>query len=323
MLWLLAIIVVVIFFFLYEFRLRKPDQLVLYESDSKIGKRKTKFYPRHFSLVLPKTTYSSELEIDATAKGNLEVKIKLNLVASLSEKNIESLIKIGGWNKNAVTKSIKEFEAIIEGFVKDFTDKFAIEELSSEKILNHLSDKIEISKEKYGVEINSISIKSFEIADSKIAEAIKQQESARILEQTELLNQKARITAAKAKLKADEEIALLENELELKKLELKKKEIEKEFQLADKKTEEELKRKKLNLEFEKEELAMLKNNPELLLLSPQAAKLAEASQSLKNARTVVNLSGNELSQGSDLLSLFQNFLEKTFNNSKQENKNSK
>ena len=68
---------------------------------------------------------------------------------------------------------------------------------------------------------------------------------------------------------------------------------------------------------------MLKNNPELLLLSPQAAKLAEASQSLKNARTVVNLSGNELSQGSDLLSLFQNFLEKTFNNSKQENKNSK
>lgn len=323
MLWLLVIIVLITVFILYEFRLRKPDELVLYEADNKIGKRKTKFYPRHFSLVLPRSTFSSELEIETTAKGNLELKIKLNFVAALSEKNVDSLIKIGGWNKNAVAKSIKEFETIIEGFVKEFTDKFPIEELSSEKILNHLLDKIEISKEKFGVEFNSISIKSFEIVDSKIAEAIKQQESARILEQTELLKQQARITSAKAKLKADEEIAYLENELELQKLELKKKEIEKEFQLADKKTEEELKRKKLHLEFEKEELTLLKNNPELLLLSPQAAKLAEASQSLKNARTVVNLSGNELTQGAELISLFQNFLEKTLNNSKQENKNSK
>lgn len=317
MFWLIAIIIATLVYILIEYRLRKPDQLVLYEVNDKIGKRKTKFYPRHFSLVLPKTTHSSEIDIDSTAKGSLEIKIKLNLVASLSEKNIDSLIKVGGWNKNSVSKAIKEFEAVIESLVKDYTDKFEIEELSSEKIQNHISEKLEISKEKYGIEIISISVKSFEIVDSKIADAIRQQESARILEQTELLNQKARITAAKAKLKADEEIALLENELELKKLELKQKELEKEFQLADKKTEEELKRKKLNLEYEKAELEILKNNPELLLLSPQAAKLAEASQSLKNARTVVNVSPNEISQGVDLISLFQNFLENTFKKSEQ------
>lgn len=318
MFWLIAIIIAVIIYILFEYRLKKPDQLVLYEVNDKIGKRKTKFYPRHFSLVLPKTTYSSEIDIDATAKGSLEIKVKLNLVASLSEKHIDSLIKVGGWNKNAVSKAVKEFEIVIESLVKDFTDKFEIEELSSEKIQNHISEKLEISKEKFGVEINSISVKSFEIVDSKIADAIRQQESARILEQTELLNQKARITAAKAKLKADEEIALMENELELKKLELKQKELEKESKLADKKTEEELKRKKLNLEYEKEELSLLKNNPELLILSPQAAKLAEASQSLKNARTVVNVSPNEISQGVDLINLFQNFLENTFK--KSENK---
>lgn len=315
MFWLIAIIIVILIYILFEYRLRKPDQLVLYEVNDKIGKRKTKFYPRHFSLVLPKTTYSSEIDIDATAKGSLEIKVKLNLVASLSEKNIDSLIKVGGWNKNAVSKSVNEFESIIESLVKDYTDKFEIEELSSEKIQNYISEKLEISKEKYGIEIISISVKSFEIVDSKIADAIRQQESARILEQTELLNQKARITAAKAKLKADEEIVLMENELELKKLELKQRELEKESQLADKKTEEELKRKKLNLEYEKAELEMLKNNPELLLLSPQAAKLAEASQSLKNARTVVNVSPNEISQGVDLISLFQNFLENTFKKS--------
>ncbi|MCX7874948.1 MAG: hypothetical protein N2321_02140 [Melioribacteraceae bacterium] len=313
MFWFIIIITALIVYLLLEYRLKKPDQLILFETKDKIGKRKSKFYPRHFSLVLPKTTHTSELEIEATAKGSLDVKVKINLVASLAEKNIDSLIKVGGWNKNAVSKAIKEFETVIESFVKEFTDKYEVEEISSEKIQNHISEKLEISKEKYGIEIISISVKSFEIVDSKIAEAIRQQESARILEQTELLSQKARITAAKAKLKADEEIALMENELELKKLELKKKELEKESQIADKKTEEELKRKKLNLEFEKEELELLKNNPELLLLSPQAAKLAEASQSLKNARTVVNLAPNEISQGVDLISLFQNFLESTFN----------
>jgi hypothetical protein len=53
---------------------------------------------------------------------------------------------------------------------------------------------------------------------------------------------------------------------------------------------------------------LLKNNPELLMLTPQAARLAEASQSLKNARTIVSLSSQDLPQGSELLGMFRGLL---------------
>jgi hypothetical protein len=67
------------------------------------------------------------------------------------------------------------------------------------------------------------------------------------------------------------------------------------------------------LELDRSELELLKNSPELLMLTPQAARLAEASQSLKNARTVVSLSPHEMSLGSELIGLFQKFLEKAVN----------
>ena len=313
--WYGIIIIVAVIIFLYEYRLRKPDQLVLTEAKGKIILRTSRVYPKDFSLVLPKTTQSMQLTVESSAKGNLDIKVKLSVAVSLAAGNINQLIKVGGWNSGAVAKAAKEFETVLQSFIKEFTEKYEIEELSSEKIYNHLIDKVGISKEQFGLETVSVSVQSFEVVDQKIAEAIRQQESARILEQTELLNQKARITAAKAKLKADEEIAFLENELELKKFDLKRTELDKESELADKRMKEELNRKKLNLEFEKEELELLKNNPELLILSPQAARLAEASQTLKNARTVVNLSPSEIAQGSDLLNVFQNFLQKSVGSS--------
>ncbi len=307
--WLvIGIIVAAVAVFIYEYRLRKPDQLVLSESNGKIVERKGRFYPRHFSLALPNTTQSSQLNIESSAKGNLDIKIKLSVTVAASMHNISLLIKVGGWNTNAVTRAAKELETIIHSQIKEFTEKFEIEELSSEKIYNYLHEKINVSKEMFGLEIISLTVQSFEPLDSKISEALKQQESARILEQTEALNQKARIAASKAKLKADEEIILLENELELKKLQLKKSELEQESALAQKRIEDELSRKKMQLEFDKKELELLKNNPELLMLTPQAARLAEASQSLKNARTIVSLSPNDLQQGSDMVELFKNFL---------------
>lgn len=319
--WFGIIILVAVIIFLYEYRLRKPDQLVLNETDGKIVLSKARFYPKDFSLVLPKTTQPMQLSVESTAKGNLDIKVKLAVTVSLATGNISQLIKVGGWSTNSVTKAAKEFEVVLQSHVKEFTEKYEIEELSSEKIYNYLIERVGVSKDQFGLDVISVSVQSFEVVDQKIAEAIRQQESARILEQTELLNQKARITAAKAKLKADEEIALLENELELKKFDLKRTELDKESELADKRMKEEIKRKKLNLEFEKEELEMLKNNPELLILSPQAARLAEASQTLKNARTVVNLSPSEIAQGSDLLNVFQNFLQKSVSGaSKKEEK---
>jgi hypothetical protein len=297
--------------------------LVLDESKGKIILRKGRFYPRHFSLALPKTTYSTQLNIEASAKGNIDIKVKLSVTIAAALNHIPELIRVGGWKSNAVLIAAKELETIIHSLVKEYTEKYEIEELSSEKILNYLNQKMNVAIEKLGLEIVSLSVQSFEALDTKIADSLRQQESARILEQTESLNQTARITAAKAKIKADEEIARMENELELKKYDLRKSELEKESVLAQMKMEDELKRKKQQLEYDKEELNLLKNSPELLMLTPQASRLAEASQSLKNARTIVSLSPNEITQGSELLGMFQRFLQNTVNNFSQKNEEKK
>ena len=107
----------------------------------------------------------------------------------------------------------------------------------------------------------------------------------------------------------------MEHTLELKKSSLKKALLEQENALAQKRLEDELTRSRLRLAFEKEELEILKNNPELLVLTPQAARLAEASQGLKNARTVISLSPQDLA-GSELFDLFQKMLNKALESKK-------
>ena len=102
----------------------------------------------------------------------------------------------------------------------------------------------------------------------------------------------------------------MEHALELKKAELKKIQFEKDSALARQRIEDELAHDRLRLAFEKEELEVLRSSPELLMLTPQAARLAEASQSLKNAKTVISLTPQELAHGSALLTLFQNLLQR-------------
>jgi hypothetical protein len=313
------LLLVLIIVFIYEYRLRKPDQIILFESKEKIEFRKSRFYPRHFSLALSNTTHSTHLSVEAAAKGNLDIKIKLSATVAASLKNISTLIRVGGWNSDALIKSEKELEIVINDMVKEYTEKFGIEDLSSENISNYLHEKADVRAEKFGLEIISLTVQSFEAVDSEISDAMRRQESARIIEQTELLNQKARISAAKTKLKADEEIAVMENQLELKKYELKKTEFKKESELAQQRMEDELKRKRMQLEFDNQELELLKKNPELLMLTPQAARLAEASQSLKNARTIVSLSPNDISHGADLVGMFHKFFQNAIGNSSQKN----
>ena len=120
--------------FIYEYRLRKPDQIILFESKGKIEFRKSRFYPRHFSLALPDTTHSTHLTVEAAAKGNLDIKIKLSATVAASHKNISTLIRVGGWNTNALVKSAKELEILLHDLVKEYTEKFGIEDLSSENI---------------------------------------------------------------------------------------------------------------------------------------------------------------------------------------------
>ncbi len=302
----LAILVV---FAAYEFRFRKPDQIVVYESGEGVGVRKARLYPRHFSMPITKTAYSFVQTIDASAKGNLDARVKLAVTVGAALDHLGALVRVGGWTADAVSRAAKELEIVLLGYVKEFTELREIEDLSSESIREHLRQRSQGTGPLIGLEVVTLTITSFEPVNAQIAEAMRQREQARILEQTESLNQQARIGAAKARLKADEEIARLENSLALKNLELQQAQLEKESTLAGSRAEHELQLKKMQLEFEKEEMRLLKDSPELLLLTPQAARLAEASQSMKNARTVVSLSPPDGTQGTELLGMFHTLVQ--------------
>lgn len=304
-----VVVLLVVLVLVFEYRIRQPDVLVLYESQGKIVLRSGPLYPRHFSLPIRRTTHPIQLTIEATAAGNLGVNV--NLVGSVAPdmEHIQMLVRVGGWNSDAITRAAEEASIRLEGLVKEYAEQAEIRALSSSGLVAYLNERSVQFKEQFGVELISLAVHSMEPADAEIADALRQQEQARLLEQTERLNNQARVSAAKAKYQADEEIAEMEHTLELKKTSLKTALLEQENALAQKRLEDELTRNRLRLTFEKEELEILKNNPELLVLTPQAARLAEASQGLKNARTVISLSPQDLA-GSDLLTLFQNMMNK-------------
>jgi len=305
-----ALVLLLVLAGVFEYRLRQPDMLVLFESNGKIALRSALLYPRHFSLPLKRTTHPIQLTVEATAAGNLGVNVKLVGSVAPALDNIQMLVRVGGWNSEAIARAAEETSIRLEGLVKEYTEQAEISALSSTGLVAYLNERSAQFKEKFGVELISLAVHSMDPADAEIGDALRQQEQARLLEQTERLNNQARVSAAKAKYQADEEIAEMEHALELKKASLKKAMLEQDNALAQKRLEDELTRSRLRLAFEKEELEILKNNPELLVLTPQAARLAEARQGLKNARTVISLSPQDLAPGSDLLNLFQNMLNK-------------
>jgi regulator of protease activity HflC (stomatin/prohibitin superfamily) len=267
-------------------------------------------YPRHFSTPIAKTTYSFSQTIDASAKGSLDIRVKLAVTVAASMDDLGVLVRVGGWAPDAIARAARELETLLLGFVKGYTELHEVEDLSSEKIRTYCQERIQESKHLLGIEVITLTIASFDPVNPQIAEAIRQREHARILEQTEISNQQARVAATRARLKAEEEIAALEHGLEIRRFELKRAAFEKESALAGSRAEHELSLKKMQLEFEKDELRMLKESPELLLLTPQAARLAEASQSMRNARTVVSLSPPDGVQGQEILSMFSTLVQK-------------
>jgi hypothetical protein len=315
---LALVVMACVAFLLIEYRIRQPDFLVLHESKGQILLRKGTLYPRHSSLVIKRTTCPIQLTVDATAAGNLAVQVKLIGSVAPSQDNIQALIRVGGWHADAVAHATEEVQVLLQGLVKEYTERAGIQALASTDVLNYLNERSAIIKEKYGVEVISLAIQSLEPADPEIADALRQQEKARLLKQTEDLNQQARVAAAKAKRQADEEIVEMEHSLELKKIELKKLLLEKESALDHQRIEDELTRQRMRLAYEKEELDILKSSPELLMLTPQVARLAEASQNLKNARTVISLSPQDAAHGSDLLNMLQNLLQKALESKKDE-----
>ena len=298
------LIVVVIAILLFEYRVRRPDQIVVAETRDGVKVRTARLYPRHFSTPIAKTTHSFTQTIEASAKGNLDVRVRLAVTVASSPAHLPALLNVGGWTNDAIARAAKELETMLLGYVKAHTEQNEIEELSSHTIREHLRKHQDECRAALGIEIVALTVVAFEPVNAQIADAIRQQEQARILERTETAEQQARIAAARSRLKADEEIATLENTLASKKHDLRKEQFEKDATLATERAEHELQLKRIQLDFDRDEMRLLKENPELLLLTPQAARLAEASQSMKNARTIVTLAPGEAGQGTELLGMF-------------------
>ncbi|MBC8185575.1 hypothetical protein H8E88_31195 [candidate division KSB1 bacterium] len=319
----LGCFIVILVFIFFEYRIRKPDHITMYESRGVIKQRRWRFYPRHFSLCITGTVHSVVKEVDAEAKGHLMLKFRLTVSVAPSRQYLPTLIRVGGWDKNAVLKATKELEVRLETIIRGFSEKYKIEEFSSEDLLKTLKGQLKDIEKTSGLEIISINIQSVEPVDEKISEAIRQRESARIFEQTETANQNARVAAAKARTEADEKIAKFEHTLDLKKYDLNKLKEKKEAELSRFRVEEELSLKIKQMDVDRKEIELLTKNPEVMMLTPQLARLAEASQSLRNARTVVSLSPTEISSGTQLLDIFKNILQQVVGAmDKKENKKS-
>lgn len=309
MLWILISIGILVILTVFEFRIKKPDQLILSEKNNQVTLKKGKIYPRHFNLAISTTSYSFNQKILCDTRGHLAVEAKIAATIAVSNKNIANFVRIGGWDSKAVSKIGKELEVIIHGIVKEFIAKFEIDEVSSDKTYDYIKTKLTDISTNLGIDILSLSVQSVDTVDKEIADALRKKEEARIKEASEKSIQDARIYTTKLKIEADEKIMLAEHELNLKKLQLQSDREEKEQELSFKRIEEEIKRKKAELEIEKQELELLKQNPELLILSPQIARLAEASQSLKNAKTVVNISPGELDKVNEVTGVVQSFFQ--------------
>jgi hypothetical protein len=266
-------------------------------------------------MAVSATTHSVILKAEADAKGRLPLQVTLALTVAASLDDLSALVREGGWKGDMVIKATHELEILIQSYVRELSEKYEIEELTSETMSQHLHKKLGKTVEFLGLDIIALSVQSIDPVDEEISEAMQQRETSRIMEQTEEAKQAARVAATKARIVADEKIALAEHALELKKFELKKVAEEKEAVLDRVRVEEELKRREMQLDFDSREIALVKNNPELIMLSPQITRLAEASQNMPNARTVVTLSPQDLNQGSQILGMLQTFLQNMMKNS--------
>lgn len=296
-----------VIYIIVEYRIKKPDEIALYEKGGEIRARKGRWYPRHFTLAVSGSAHPISLEIEAEAKGKLTVRAEVAISAIASRDRLDELVKAGGWKPNAVAVAAKELTVVARSLVGEYAEGKDVEELSVESLGAFLKERLASAAASLGLETPTIVAQSVDPADEKIVEAMRKRESARIFEVTEREDQKARVEAARSKNDADEKIAELEHRLALKRLDLRKAEEEKDAQLAERRVAEEVKLKRERLAAEREELAAIAERPELLMLSPQMARLAESAQTLRNARTVVSLSPGDVANGFDAIQAVKEF----------------
>ena len=123
---LYSIILVILSFIIFEYRIRRPDHIALYESRGHVRRRKMRFYPRHFSLCIPGTVHSVLEEVEAEAKGHLLVKVKLTIAVAASTDNLPALIQIGSWDEGTVPGAAKELKVKMDALTREFTGIISI-----------------------------------------------------------------------------------------------------------------------------------------------------------------------------------------------------
>ena len=180
-----------------------------------------------------------------------------------------------------------------------------ITKITREQINSDVKKRLQETETSLGIKVTSVTVYSAEAADKKIADAIRQREEARIQEEAEKISQAARIAQTRVQIEANERIAEAQHALTIKELKLREKQEAVTAELERKKAEQEIERRQLFLDLERQEVELLTQNPSLLLLTPQVARLAEASQQLKGAKTVVSISSDLMES---LPQPFQNFL---------------
>lgn len=296
-----------------EYRFRKPDQIVLRERKGSVEENKSRWYPRHTSLALPGSVYAVQSQVDTEARGKLGIRVVLDLAVAPSRNHLQALVRAGGWSSDVVVHATRELERRTHALIREFAEQKDIDALQPEVLKKQLVKQVTDMALLLGLELDNLHIQSIEPLDKRITEAMQRREADRILEETEKFSQQARVSAEKARIEAESDIADREHVLRLKKLELLGKEQAKEATLAELRVREEQKRRLMQIDTETKEMELLKNNPEMILLSPQLAQLAESSQQLRNARTVVNLQGQDGSAVGFLNELIQDVIKRLKN----------
>ncbi len=295
--WILLVFVILILLWAFlSLKERRPDQLLLVEKKGQIHPYLKRWYWSRSVLALPATIRTVSTEVKAQARGKIDVVAQVSISFFPDPNQVQNLIRVGGWQPGAVEKTAAELAGTVQGLVGEVVEQMDVTQVTREKLGEVLRNRLSDLAPGLGVTIASVVVSAAEAADKKIADAIRQKEEARIQEETERANQQARSAREKLRLKADDTIARMKHETEMARLRLKESEELAAAALEQKILEKEAEKKRLNLELEKEEVGLLAQSPQLLLLAPQLSRLMEASQQLKNARTVISLSP-EISEG--------------------------
>ena len=166
------ILIVLIILILSEYRIRKPDQIVLYESSGVVKKRRTRFYPRHFSLAASRTTHALSQKIETEARGKLPIVVRIALAVAASTQHLSELIRAGGWRSDVVARATGELEVLIQAYIGEFCGQYEVEELKAEALGSFLDQKLRTAVTVLGLEVLSLTIQAIDPADDKKEEPV-------------------------------------------------------------------------------------------------------------------------------------------------------